>query len=100
MVKNHQALLYDVMLFKNKGDKVIFMWVPAHMGIIRKIAKKALQKESIEASISLSKSEGKSIVCVWGGGGGIIKEWQQRCDQELKGRHLYLIIKKTWHCEK
>ncbi len=71
MVKNHQALLYDVMLFKNKGDKVILMWVPAHMGIIRKIAKKALQKESIEASISLSKSEGKSIV--GGGGGGLLK---------------------------
>ncbi len=27
--------------------------------------------------------------------GEIIKEWQQRWDQELKGRHLYLIIKRV-----
>ncbi len=99
MVKNHQELLYDVMSIysriKNKGDEVILMWVPAHMGIIGnekvdKIAKKALQKESIKAVISLSKSEGKSIV--WE---KIIKEWQQRWDQELKRRHLYVIIKRV-----
>lgn len=51
-----------------------------------RVAKQAVKKESIDTSIKLSKSEGKSIV--WK---EINKEWQQLWDQEVKSRHLHSI---------
>lgn len=45
------------------------------------------QASVIDTDISLSRTEGKSIVWEI-----IIKEWkQQQWDQELKGRHLYSL---------
>ncbi len=46
------------------------------------MAKKALQKGSMMQSLAFQDQ--KEGVFWW----EIIKEWQQRWDQELKGRHL------------
>ena len=95
MSYSRQDLLYEIMsvhtAIRRQGIEIVFMWVPAHVGIlgnerVGKLAKQAVRKESIDTYIRLSRAEGKSIV--W-------KEskmkWQQQRDQEEKGRHLYAI---------
>lgn len=97
--RSHLNLLYEVLFMNSRinrqGKNVIFMWVPAHLGIqgnekADKVAKEAIKKEDVEVNIKLSKSEGKGIV--WR---SVNQQWQQSWDNATKGRHLYEIQRKV-----
>ena len=69
--KSRQDLVYDILLairdVTRRGVERSYVWVPAHVGIASnekadKLAKEAAQKEAIDVTINLSKTEGKSIV--------------------------------------
>ncbi|KAJ8012604.1 hypothetical protein DPEC_G00044590 [Dallia pectoralis] len=80
----------------SKGCQVRFSRVPAHVGVIGneavdRVAKKALRKEVVTLGVKWSKGEAKSII--W----AKMERWQVQWDEELKGRHLYRIQRKSWH---
>ncbi len=95
VTRNHQELLYEI-LFTNsriskQGKNLTYMWVPAHVGIqgnekVDRRAKEATKKEHVDIKIKLSITEGKSLV--WK---RIRQKCQQQWDNEIKGRHLYMI---------
>ncbi|KAL2088359.1 hypothetical protein ACEWY4_015258 [Coilia grayii] len=94
-----QDLVYEILLalkdVERRGVQVSFLWVPAHEGIrmnerVDKLAKKATERESVDVDLSLSKSEGKSIV--WQ---RCLLKWQQLWEQDSKGGHLFSIYSKV-----
>ncbi len=72
----------------SKGKNVTFMWV--HNESADRLAKEALKKETVEVTIPLSKSEGKSLVRKV-----IRQQWQQYWDDTMKGRQLHSIQNKV-----
>ena len=67
----HQEILYEIQLkissLTQQGREIVFMWVPAHLGIkgnekADKTAKEAVKKEEVEIKVKLSKTEGTSLV--------------------------------------
>lgn len=95
VTRNHQELLYEILFTNSRisrhGKNITYLWVPAHVGIqgnerVDRLAKEATKKGNIDVKIKLSKTEGKSLV--WK---KIMEKWQQQWDNEIKGRHLYMI---------
>ena len=74
------------------GLIVVFVWVPAHIGVegnerADKMAKRAI-KHSISFIVKISKSEGKSIIKE-----KLMEIWQKRWDEDKTGRWFYKIQK-------
>ncbi len=88
--KHHQELIYDIMFIKSrlssKGKNVTFVRNES----ADRLAKEALKKETVEVTIPLSKSEGKSLVQTV-----IRQQWQQYWDDTMKGRQLHSIKNKV-----
>ena len=92
---SRQGLLYEILQLVTRivsnGCKLHFLWVPAHVGVMGnekadKMAKKALEKLEVEMNVSFSKAEVKSMI--WD---KVKIMWQEKWDNEVKGRHLYNI---------
>ncbi len=67
------------------GITVVFLWVPAHIGIqgnetADKEAKTAVKNNDINVIVNLSKSEIKSIIKK-----RLKERWQKQWDKEKKG---------------
>lgn len=96
---SRQDLLEEIhqIIYKITQQKTFlqFFWVPAHRGIqgneaADKLAKEATGAEHVELEVPLSRSEMKIILKE-----NINKLWQDRWDQEERGRHLYSLQKKV-----
>ncbi len=77
------------------GITVVFLWVPAHIGIqgnetADKEAKAAVKNNDINVIVNLSKSEIKSIIKK-----RLKERWQKQWDKEKKGRWFYRIQRKV-----
>lgn len=81
--KNHQDLVYEILVtnsrFANQGKDVVFMWTPAHTGIlgnerVDKLAKEAVKKRNVEMTHCQSRR------------GKYPKQWQQYFDNAGKRR--------------
>ncbi len=73
------------------GITVVYLWVPAHIGIqgnetADKEAKEAVKNNDINLIVNLSKSEIKSIIKK-----SLKERWQKQWDKEKKGRWFYRI---------
>uniref|UniRef100_A0A3B5QAR3 Reverse transcriptase domain-containing protein n=1 Tax=Xiphophorus maculatus TaxID=8083 RepID=A0A3B5QAR3_XIPMA len=85
-------IFHTLFRIQNMGLIVIFVWVPAHIGVegnerADKMAKRAIQNP-ISFTVKTSKSEGKSMVK-----GKLMEKWQKRWDEEKTGRWFYKIQK-------
>lgn len=81
------------LLFKlySKNLTVCFLWVPAHVGVVGNqdvdiLAKQALNFQTLNMNVPLSKVEGKAIIKK-----KIVETWQLYWDIIDTGRHLYNI---------
>uniref|UniRef100_A0A3Q3BE46 Reverse transcriptase domain-containing protein n=1 Tax=Kryptolebias marmoratus TaxID=37003 RepID=A0A3Q3BE46_KRYMA len=98
-IKNNQTdsrmdilleIYHTLFRIQNMGMMVIFVWVPAHIGVdgnekADKMAKRAI-KNPVSITVKISKSEGKSIAKE-----NLMKVWQKRWDEDKKGRWFYKI---------
>lgn len=86
--------IYEILFRLQRNTVIVFMWVPAHIGVKGNEAADVLAKEACDIDeimeILYSKSEVKAIVR-----NNIIKEWQYNWDREITGRHYYRIQKKV-----
>ncbi|XP_037531828.1 uncharacterized protein LOC119409038 [Nematolebias whitei] len=85
-------IYHTLFRIQNMGLVVIFVWVPAHIGLVGnekadKTAKKATHNP-ISFTVRMSNSEGKSKVKE-----ELKKIWQRRWDEGLTGRWFYKIQK-------
>ena len=87
-----KQILYRIEMM---GITVVFVWVPAHIGVrgnevVDKVAKEATKCEEIELRINISKMEGKNIIKR-----KMKEKWQKRWEEERKGRWFYKIQRKV-----
>ncbi len=96
---SHQDILFSILQIHSRvvqnDTSVDIICVPAHVGIkgneeVDKLAKQALQRETIEIQVLLSKSEIK--VLIWN---KVSKEWQVKWNNGEKGRLLFSLINKV-----
>ncbi len=96
---SHQDILFSILQIHSRivqnDTSVDIICVPAHVGIkgneeVDKLAKQALQRETIEIQVPLSKSEIK--VLIWN---KVSKEWQVKWNNGEKGRFLFSLINKV-----
>ncbi len=88
-------ILQELYKLQQKRASVIFMWVPAHVGVkgneaADKLVKQALRATRIEMEISYSRYEIKAIIKKQ-----INQRWQQMWETGNKGRHMYEIQPKV-----
>lgn len=77
------------------GIEVILVWIPGHSGILGNemvdlAAKNGLKREEIDVVIPLGSQEMGGYVKKM-----IVKEWQKRWDESIKGRFYYNIQKEV-----
>lgn len=88
-------LLYEVYMGLYRLERyeitVIFMWIPAHVGVwgnerADNMAKEALERPEPDITVHLGRGEMKVLIKR-----AVMKQWQMIWDRESKGRHLYNI---------
>lgn len=90
-------LLYRI---KHRGIEVVFLWVPAHVGVdgneqADKFAKSAARRSYVGLTIKYSKSEVKSLIKV-----KLKEKWQAQWDGDGKGRYYYSMQKTVGQCRR
>ena len=77
------------------GIQIRCTWVPAHVGVegneaVDVLAKQALSSGAIDVMVSMSKSEGKSLILTV-----MVQRWQDQWNRDTKGRHLFHVQGKS-----
>uniref|UniRef100_A0A3Q2ZQ74 Reverse transcriptase domain-containing protein n=1 Tax=Kryptolebias marmoratus TaxID=37003 RepID=A0A3Q2ZQ74_KRYMA len=85
-------IMHTVFRIQKMGLVVVFVWVPAHIGVLGnemadRMAKREI-KNPISIIVKISKSEGRSIVKE-----KLMKTWQNRWDRGKTGRWFHEIQK-------
>ena len=100
--KSRQDIVWNIAQISNvlqkAGTKLLFVWVPAHIGVAGneladECAKKAASNSSVDLEVDYSKAEIKSIVKR-----KMREQWQSLWDSGVTGRHLHDIQGKIEPC--
>ncbi len=91
---SRQDILYAILQHLYRicriGVSISFLWVPAHVGVegneeVDHLVKRSLKHPEIDIKVPLSKVEVKGIIK-----SALNRIWQEKWDNEAKGRQLYI----------